>query len=656
MLIAVKLKDIVVDPKCHVDLTSLPAEEAISLIRRSYGFLAAAVQVQIQGVTALISFDDKKAQDIEEATRLCERAGKRAAEGSYQKAVGIYKRALELNPGLLRARRDLAMACVELGEFDEAKNHLIEVLRLDPNDVWSWVVLANQYSKHEHDLATAEKFHKRALEIKPDDPWALNGLAAVKMEQGQPQEAIKCFDAAIAAHPKFANALYGKAVVLQSLGELLPAAESLRTLFRQADFQDARSAPVFESARQLIVEVENELAKKLQPDTFKDVENYRAEVEALSGFPVRVSAEDTPDGTTGVVQMAWKYGRDYHVIKHTRTAPPHVAQHLVAHELTHIRLEALARRESKNKLFALTPVTRETAIRSIASDIRRLEKAGYAHDAITQVTLSLVEGMCRFVFNCPLDVIIERYLREHVPGLKHAQFVSLGKMAVDAANSTMHTEVRKMTPRKILDATTALNGCYAILLDEFNEGATKFTAVYQKFDQFALAKKLAEHWRARSLQLGPGDEYNLVDEFADMLGLCGWYEWKLDTGATMSTAVPAGEKPEGTTNPELLKQKLPAAVWFLLSALERYDKMPIEKVREITFEVGLLGRSGLDYASSEKKYRLRSLPDEQLSGLELMCLMFAGFKRIAPDQDIGMKLDEPFLIALQMFNSKRNKQ
>jgi tetratricopeptide (TPR) repeat protein len=304
----------------NIDPSKMSAAEVEAAVRRCFAFFPESANIRVAGDIVTIELPEAAAADAAEAVRLCERAGKRAGEGNYRKAVDIYKRALELDPGLLRARRDLAMACVELGEFDEAKNHLIEVLRLDPKDVWSWVVLANQYSKHEHDLATAEKFHKRALEIKPDDPWALNGLAAVKMEQGQPQEAIKCFDAAIAAHPKFANALYGKAVVLQSLGELLPAAELLKTLFRQADFQDARSAPVFEGARQLIVEVENQLAKKLQPDTFKHVENYRAEVETLSGFPVRVFAEDTPDGTTGMVQMAWKYGREYHVIKHTRAA------------------------------------------------------------------------------------------------------------------------------------------------------------------------------------------------------------------------------------------------------------------------------------------------------------------------------------------------
>jgi hypothetical protein len=323
--------------------------------------------------------------------------------------------------------------------------------------------------------------------------------------------------------------------------------------------------------------------------------------------------------------------------------------------LTHIRLEWLARRESKNKLFALTAATRETAIRSIATDIRRLEKEGYPHESITQVTLQLVEGMCRFLFNCPLDVIIEHYLRERLPTLKDAQFVSLGKMAVDAAKSTMHPEVRRITPRKILEAGTALNGAYAILLDEFNERATSFTAVYQKQDTFSLSKKLAAHWRTRHPQLGPGDEYNLVDEFADMLGLRGWYEWKPDTGTPLSAAATTGEKPEGTTNPELLKQKHPASVWYLLSALERYDKLPVERVREIALEIALLGRSGLDYASSDKKYRLKSLPEEEFSGLQLMCLMFAGFKRFAPEQDVGMDLHDPFLTALKLFEERKPK-
>jgi len=83
--------------------------------------------------------------------------------------------------------------------------------------------------------------------------------------------------------------------------------------------------------------------------------------------------------------------------------------------------------------------------------------------------------------------------------------------------------------------------------------------------------------------------------------------------------------------------------------------MPVEKVREIAFEVAVAGQSGLDYASPDKKYTLQTIPGETFSGLQMMCLMHAGFKRFAPDMDTGMDLQEPFLAALGMFNAKRDK-
>jgi hypothetical protein len=80
--------------------------------------------------------------------------------------------------------------------------------------------------------------------------------------------------------------------------------------------------------------------------------------------------------------------------------------------------------------------------------------------------------------------------------------------------------------------------------------------------------------------------------------------------------------------------------------------MDVEQVRAIAFEIGMLGRKGLDYSSAEKKYTLRTIPGESFSGLHLMCLLHAGFKRIAPDIDSGMDLEEPFLTALQMFEQE----
>lgn len=83
-----------------------------------------------------ISFSEESSNAQDEAARLAERAAKRAAEGNYDKAISLWKRVLELNPALHKARRDLAMSCMETGDTESAKNHLIEVLRLSPGDPW----------------------------------------------------------------------------------------------------------------------------------------------------------------------------------------------------------------------------------------------------------------------------------------------------------------------------------------------------------------------------------------------------------------------------------------------------------------------------------------------------------------------------------------
>jgi tetratricopeptide (TPR) repeat protein len=110
----------------------------------------------------------------------------------------------------------------------------------------------------------------------------------------------------------------------------------------------------------------------------------------------------------------------------------------------------------------------------------------------------------------------------------------------------------------------------------------------------------------------------------------------------------------GPTNPELLQEKHPAAVWHLLDALKRLENLDARRVAEITFEVARLGENGLDYSSPEPKYRLTAYPEELFSGLQLMCLMYAGFKRIAPDQDTGMDLNEPWVAALELFNAGKH--
>ncbi len=129
-----------------------------AMVRRQFEFLRQPLQVEIDGNTVTVSFSEESLNAQDEAGRLAERAAKRAAEGNYDKAISLWKRVLELNPSHHKARRDLAMSCMETGDIEGAKNHLIEVLRLNPGDAWGWVVLGNLYAKDPKDLGNRRQF------------------------------------------------------------------------------------------------------------------------------------------------------------------------------------------------------------------------------------------------------------------------------------------------------------------------------------------------------------------------------------------------------------------------------------------------------------------------------------------------------------------
>lgn len=620
-----------------------------TLVLEQFDFLARPIAVTVEGDEAVISFPEESPAVQAEVTRLAERAAKRAAEGNYKKAIGILQRVLELQPSRHTARRDLAMAYVEVADIDNATNHLIDVLRLNPRDAWSWVVLANLYIREKSDKDTGEKFLRKALEIAPTDAWALNSLAAVYSERGKTDEAIELFEQAITANPEFANAYYGEAVAYDSLHKPDAALHTLDRMFAQAKMQDIRSQPVYDAARQLFAKLQVDLAERHQSETFTFVQDYKAEMEALSGFPIRIQDEHFESKIGAKIQMAWKHQREFHVIKVRKDYPPPLVCHLETHELTHLKLESEARRVGKNLFFATTAKTRETAIRSIADDIRKWEKAGYPEQTITEVTLTLVGGLCEFLFNCPLDMLIERQIRDTFPPLRPTQFLSVRKLALEAWQTNTNPEIRRFTPRKIFRASLALNGAYGLFLDDLFRGASAFAAPYRSLENFALSERLWKHWQERSKNHEPGDEYRVVDEFADMTGLRDWYVWRPDPGDNKVTAEPVTDD---TTNPDLLETKYPEAIFYFLDAFKRYDKMTPEQVRDVAFEIAMIGRTGLDYASPEEKYELQSMPGRTFSGLHLMCLMYAGFKRVAPEQELGMDLHDPYLTALSLFEKE----
>lgn len=94
------------------------------------------------------------------------------------------------------------------------------------------------------------------------------------------------------------------------------------------------------------------------------------------------------------------------------------------------------------------------------------------------------------------------------------------------------------------------------------------------------------------------------------------------------------------------------AVMYCLSALQKFAEMDAEEVRGVAFEIAMLGKNGLDTKDSTPKYKIRSLPGTY-TGLQLVSMMFVGFKQIEPTLDLGFDLSKEYETAQQLFGSPR---
>lgn len=643
MVIIVRLKDIIVDPEKNINLENIPEDEAIKLIKESYGFLSTTIDVHIKDGMATIESTDEQLKSSEEALGFYDDGIKEANKGKYNRAIKLFNKTLQKLPEHIDARRNLAMSFLELGNSDEAKNHIIDVLRLNPKDVWGLILLGNIYSKHENDKETAERFYIRAYEINPNDQFLLNNIGALYADKGQYPESIKYFEKAIEVDETYPNAYYGLALANMNAGKDKTALNVLEDMFIKSDSSDPRSKPVYAEARKLYLELNKRLAQKNKDLLEAFIEERKESLEKVIGYDIKISEDDSLEMVTARTQMAYKHNRDYHSINY-KVKSDLATSHILAHEMEHILLEHDARKLNRNFLFTTTPKTRENAINSISQDIYKLKNKGYTEDQISDVVNQIIQGLANQLFNIPLDMFIEYRLYNKFEILRPSQFISLYLFTQEYLSIFLNKEIKRLTPPLIFKANITLNCAYALLVDHIYKGITEYHLPYKQSNIFSTGKKLFNLWNESLQSYKHGDEYTLINQFAEVLKLEDWFEFQKDDTVE--------SKLEGVTNPELLQQKEPALVLYLLGALKRFEKITNDEIFKISSEIALLGSSGIDYASSDKKYSLASIPKEKFTGLQLMCLMYVGFKKVNPSLNPAPDLDGAYEMALKMFNSK----
>jgi len=94
-----------------------------------------------------------------------------------------------------------------------------------------------------------------------------------------------------------------------------------------------------------------------------------------------------------------------------------------------------------------------------------------------------------------------------------------------------------------------------------------------------------------------------------------------------------------------------AVTMYMLAALQQFNGMSPDKIKEIGFEIGVLGQQGIDHQNMEQRYYLKSIPDKEFTGLQILSYMYVAFQAIDPTLNTGLNFKKEFETANGLFES-----
>ena len=120
--------------------------------------------------------------------------------GEYDKAIEIFKKAVELNPNDDESCRWLGNSYLQNNQIEEAIKYHLKATELNPNKCDNWSMLGNSY-RINGQKEEAIKYCLKATELNPDNSENWFWLGASYNQNGQYQEAINSLLKAVELNP-----------------------------------------------------------------------------------------------------------------------------------------------------------------------------------------------------------------------------------------------------------------------------------------------------------------------------------------------------------------------------------------------------------------------------------------------------------------------
>jgi adenylate cyclase len=157
---------------------------------------------------------------------------------TLERAAADFRQSLKLDPGFAAAWTRLASVLINQHHLSEGRIAAERALKLDPNLPDAYVAMAKVLINQDLDIGGGERYLKQALELDPNNSWALSWATLVSIFRGQLDEGVRLAQQGLRADPVnplrffdlsrayLYDGKYGQAIgEIQRLSELLPGVD-----------------------------------------------------------------------------------------------------------------------------------------------------------------------------------------------------------------------------------------------------------------------------------------------------------------------------------------------------------------------------------------------------------------------------------------------
>lgn len=587
----------------------------------------------------------------------------------FDEALPILEEILKIDPQNSEAWRTLAQVhWFYQHKPEKAYDELIEALRCNPKNIWALVLMGNLLTKEKNDVDHAKLYYDKVLEFYPDNAIAINNIGATYMERKDYEGALPFMEKALDIDDSYANSYYGLGLCYYKLGKIEDAFEVCHKGALKSSDRPENPA-VREELIKLYLTVAKDYADKTNYiNVWKGIKD---ELEAIDHVNIHI-VEDKSLNVHAKMEYAPLHAAKEHIIRYNPEKD--FVEHLFIHEMMHLKMNQQASQANRGKAIISSDATR-TAFKKRYMKFMQKTHSHIPATELNKVLFGLADGLGLQLMNCPLDLFVEHMIYSYYQIARPIQMLSLFHMEQDNINAVKQAAQNGFFPKVIVYANKVMNIVTSMHFKDMY-GINLIGQYHPTKQELMHAKDLYDEFKAYLDTYKAGDEYEMVEYFVQSFNMEELIEiidesqvtegMKADLSmkndlkdlakdalseedADAANAQFALNHQDGADPTETMMMSM-----YMLGAMEYFDTLNPHDVHRIALEIAMVGVTGID---PKKKYSIKSIPDKEFGGYQLLAYYYVSWARAIPDKlaHLGLPFSKAYDSALQMYNAKHKK-